>query len=112
MGFMSWLNKLRSLIPKDEGLIYLMVCNFNSWYNTYTEKRGDVKMRKNMMTLSTQQIARNINRGRFSRRKSNFRKPIFLDSVSEEELKSMELYKAGKLEFVISEDVYKELGLA
>jgi len=110
---MSWLNKLRPLIPKDEGLIYLMVYNFNSWYNTYTEKRGDVKMRKNMMTLSTQQIARNTNRSRFSRHKNNIaRKQIYLNSVSEEELKSMELYKAGKLEFVSSEDVYKELGLA
>lgn len=108
---MSWLNKLRPLIPKDEGLIYLMVCNFNSWYNTYTEKRGDVKMRKNMMTLSTQQIARKTNRSRFSRHKNIVRKPIYLNSVSEEELKSMELYKAGKLEFVSAQDVYKELGL-
>ena len=109
---MSCLNKLRPLIPKDEGLIYLMVYNFNSWYNTYTEKRGDVKMRKNMMTLSTQQIARKTNRSRFSRHKNIVRKPIYWNSVSEEELKSMELYKAGKLEFVSSEDVYKELGLA
>lgn len=108
---MSWLNKLRPLIPKDEGLIYLMVYNFNSWYNTYTEKRGDVKMRKNMMTLSTQQIARKTNRSRFSRHKNIVRKPIYWNSVSEEELKSMELYKAGKLEFVSSQDVYKELGL-
>ena len=69
-------------------------------------------MRKNMMTLSTQQIARKTNRSRFSRHKNIVRKPIYWNSVSEEELKSMELYKAGKLEFVSSEDVYKELGLA
>lgn len=68
-------------------------------------------MRKDMLTFSTQQISRSINRVRLARNKSIAIKSIHLDSVSEKELKSMELYKAGKLEFVSSHDAYKELGL-